>query len=80
MDFAVLRKKYRACKKLTPPPPKICETCGHKKEVNSMPIFSCAVDVTKSAGITAIEAQQLMHECGYGWVLNGLVVDAAYKN
>lgn len=79
MDFALIRKKYRACKKLTPPPPKICETCGHKEEVNSMPIFSCAVNVTKSAGITPQEAFQLMRECGYGPVLNSLVIDAAYK-
>jgi len=82
MDYALLRKKYRACKRRTAPPPKTCETCGtvlNQKEVDSMPIFSCAVNVTKSAGITAIEAQQLMHECGYGWVLNGLVVDAAFR-
>ena len=79
MDFALIRKKYRACKKLTPPPPKICETCGHKEEVNSMPIFSCAVNVTKSAGITSSEAFQLMRECGYGPVLNSLVIDAAFR-
>ncbi len=83
MDYALLRKKYRACKRRTAPPPKTCETCGtvlNQKEVDSWPVFSCAVDVTKSAGITSAEAFQLMRECGYGPVLNSLIIDAAYKN
>ena len=82
MDFSLIREKYRSCKKLTAPPPKKCECCGtvlNQKEADSWPIFSCAVDVTKSAGITPSDAFQLMRECGYGPVLNSLIIDAAYN-